>query len=322
MELSISVEGLFGLDWPAWKRLVRSVEELGFAGLYLSDHFVLNMPPDCPSLELIVALTYAAEHTERVRFGPMVAPLSVRDPVLLAHQAAALDELSGGRMVLGVGAGWREDEHAMFGYPLGDMATRFARLEEGLEVITRLLRSDTPVDFAGKFFRLQGSMLPGPRRPGGPPVMIGGSGPRRTLPLVARFADVWNAQELTPEGVRERSARLDELLVAAGRRPEEVRRTFNVLVVCGRRPEEIAERLRAHRRYAELAPLSQDAVLENLRTEWGAIVGTPEEVAARIDDYAAAGIAEVSVQWPGVDDIEGLEVLAAEVMSNLASAST
>ena len=236
IELSVSVEGLFGLTWPAWKRLVRAVEALGFAGLYLSDHFILNVPPDCPSLEFIVALTHLADTSERVRFGSMVAPLSVRDPVMLTRQAAALDELSGGRMVLGVGTGWEEDEHTMFGYRLGDMSTRFARLEEGLEVITRLVRSDEPVTVDGRFFRLREAVLPGPRRPKGPPVMIGGSGPKRTLPLVARFADIWNAQMLTPDGVRERSSLLDELLVAAGRHPGDVRRTFNAFVVCGRTP--------------------------------------------------------------------------------------
>src|SRR5688572_24167826 len=115
IELSVSVEGMFGLTWPYWKRLVRQVEALGFAGLYLSDHFLLNDPPDCPALELVVALTHLADQTERVRFGPMVAPLSVRDPVMLARQAAALDDLSGGRMVLGLGTGWEETEHRVFG---------------------------------------------------------------------------------------------------------------------------------------------------------------------------------------------------------------
>ena len=198
VELSISAEGLFGLTWPSWKRLVRKVEDLGFAGLYLSDHFLLNDPPDCPSLELIVALTHLADSTERIRFGSMVAPLSFRDPVMLARQAAALDDLSGGRMVLGLGTGWSDDEHAMYGYELGDVPTRFQRFEEGLSVITQLLRGDSPVTFTGTFFRLKNAMLSGPRSTGGPSIMIGGSGPKRTLPLVARFADVWNAQEVTP----------------------------------------------------------------------------------------------------------------------------
>jgi alkanesulfonate monooxygenase SsuD/methylene tetrahydromethanopterin reductase-like flavin-dependent oxidoreductase (luciferase family) len=317
IELSVSVEGMFGLTWPTWKRLVRSVEDLGFAGLYLSDHFLLNDPPDCPALEPIVALTYLADQTERVRFGPMVAPLSVRDPVMLARQAAALDDLSGGRMVLGLGTGWEETEHRNFGYDLGDIPTRFARLEEGLEVIGGLLRTERPVTYAGRFFRLQNAILAGPGRQGGPPLMIGGSGPRRTLPLVARYADVWNAQELTPEQVRERSAALDGLLRAAGRHPGAVRRTMNAWVICGRMPAEFEARVRGFRRFAPLHDVPLDHLLEQLRTDWHAIVGTPEEVVTRLRAYEAAGIAELSVQWPGVDDVEGLEVLAAEVMPRL-----
>src|SRR5919202_130460 len=109
--LSVSVEAWTGLTWPGWKRLVTEVEQLGFAGLYCSDHFTLAPPPARDAPELITLLTYLADHSQRVHFGPMVSPLSVRDPVLLTRQAAALDDLSGGRMILGVGAGWYEPEH-------------------------------------------------------------------------------------------------------------------------------------------------------------------------------------------------------------------
>ncbi len=105
VQLSLSVEGMFGLTRPRWKRLVEAVEHFSFAGLYLSDHFVMLEPPDHPSLDLVVALIYLADYTERVRFGPMVSPPSVRDPLMLAWQAAALDDLSCGRMLLGVGSG-------------------------------------------------------------------------------------------------------------------------------------------------------------------------------------------------------------------------
>jgi alkanesulfonate monooxygenase SsuD/methylene tetrahydromethanopterin reductase-like flavin-dependent oxidoreductase (luciferase family) len=319
VHLSISVEGLFGLTWPAWKRLVRAVEDLGFAGLYLADHVVPPRPPDYPSLELVVALAYAAEQTTRVRFGPLVAPLSYREPVMLARQMAALDELSGGRLVLGVGAGWLEREHTMFGYDLGDVPARMDRLEEGLAVITSLLRSDGPVSYDGRFFQLREAVLPGPRRPGGPPVLVGASGPRRGLPLVARYADVWNAQQLTPAQVRERSADLDRLLREAGRQPGDVRRTFNAPVVCGRTPAELEDRLRGFRRFGEWAALPLEALLATLREWLVPLIGTPDEVIAQIQAYEAAGIAEVTLQWFAVDDAEGLEVLAAEVLPRLAT---
>ncbi|HEV2128561.1 MAG TPA: LLM class flavin-dependent oxidoreductase [Thermomicrobiales bacterium] len=324
VELSIAVEGPYGLSWPEWKRWVRTVEEAGFAGLYMPDHFVLPEPPDAdyPSLELVVALTYLADHTERIRFGPMVAPLSVRDPVMLARQAAALDALSEGRMVLGVGAGWMEREHAMFGYELGDVPTRFARFEEGLEVVSRLVRAGEPVSFEGRFFHLQDAALPPPRRPGGPPIMIGGSGPRRTLPLVARFADVWNAQLVSPEQLRERSTLLDELLEAAGRRSQDVRRTLAVLVLCWRTPEELEARIRGLRRLPGWQGLSAEQIVAELRAWPAAIIGTPEEVVSRIDAYAAAGVSEIALQWFAPEDIDGLEVLAEEVLPLLASAGS
>ena len=101
-------------------------EARGFSGLYRSDHFTMPDPPDEDSLECVVSLAYLADHSSRVRFGPLVAPLSFRDPVMLARQAAALDDLSGGRMVLGVGTGWLEREHSLFGYELEDLQTRFA----------------------------------------------------------------------------------------------------------------------------------------------------------------------------------------------------
>jgi alkanesulfonate monooxygenase SsuD/methylene tetrahydromethanopterin reductase-like flavin-dependent oxidoreductase (luciferase family) len=149
IEVSISVEGQVGLTWPLWKRYVAMAEAMGFSGLYRSDHFTMPDPPDEDSLECMISLAYLADHSSRVKFGPLVAPLSFRDPVMLARQSAALDDLSDGRMVLGVGTGWIEREHDLFGYELEDQQTRFARLEEGLEVITRLLRSHEPVSYEG-----------------------------------------------------------------------------------------------------------------------------------------------------------------------------
>src|SRR5947209_8927757 len=145
--ISIQIEGQNGLTWPHWKPLVTEVDQLGFAGLFRSDHFTNARPPDKDSLEMIVSLTYLADHTQHIHFGPLVAPLSFRHPALLARQAAALDDLSSGRMILGLGAGWQAREHRLFGHDLGDVSTRMARLEEGLEVITRLLHSNEPVTF-------------------------------------------------------------------------------------------------------------------------------------------------------------------------------
>lgn len=313
--LSISVEAIFGLTWPLWKRLVAEVEHLGFAGLYRSDHFTLPFPVNADALELIVSLTYLADHTQRIPFGSLVAPLSFRDPIMLARQAAALDDLSGGRMILGVGAGWMDREHTMFGYELGDVATRMDRLADGLEVIARLLRDDAPVTYEGPFYQLREAELrPRPQRPGGPLLLIGGSGPRRTLPLVARYADIWSAQALSPEDVRDRSARLDALLQEVGRPPSAVKRTMIAPLICGRDAAELEQRMAWFRHVVpDTANLPLDALLGMLRTDFNAIIGTPDEVIERIRAYGAAGIEEVMAQWAGMDDIEGLQLLAEHV---------
>jgi F420-dependent oxidoreductase-like protein len=274
MDISLMIEGQNGLTWQRWQRIVAEAEDLGFAGLFRSDHFTNMSPPDIESLEMIVSLAYVAMHTKRVHFGPLVAPLSFRNPILLARQAAALDDLSGGRMILGLGAGWQEREHEVFGFDLGDVPTRMQRLSEGLEVITRLLKSDEPVTYEGRFYHLRGAtLLPRPQRPGGPRILIGGNGVKRTLPLAARYADIWNATFLPPNEFRERADRLDTLLVEAGRQPGDVRRTLMYFGFQG---------------YEALFDL--------------------------VPQYAEAGVQELMVQWLDLDNIDGLRALARRLM--------
>jgi alkanesulfonate monooxygenase SsuD/methylene tetrahydromethanopterin reductase-like flavin-dependent oxidoreductase (luciferase family) len=203
----------------------------------------------------------------------------------------------------------------MFGYALGDMSTRMDRLADGLEVIARLLRSEAPVTHDGPFFRLhEAELRPRPQRPGGPQLLVGGAGPRRTLPLVARYADIWSAAQLTPEEVRDRSARLDALLGEVGRPPQAVKRTMIAPVLCGRDAGELEQRVAWFRHVVpDTAPLPLGALLGMFRTNFNAIVGTPEEVVERIRAYGAAGIAELMVQWVGMDDIAGLRFLAEHV---------
>ena len=313
--ISIMIEGQNGLTWPRWKRIVKEVEELGFAGLFRSDHFTNANPPDKDSLEMIVSLTYLADHSQRLHFGPLVAPVSFRDPRMLARQAAALDDLSGGRMILGVGAGWQEREHRLFGYNLGDLRTRMARLEEGLEVITRLLRSDEPVTYEGRFFQLRGAiLLPRPQRPGGPDIQIGGNGPKRTLPLVARYANHWNGTFISVDDFRERSAILDQLLLVAGRDPADVRRSAMLSLYFGRDMAELDRRLSWRHDEPKYAGKPLDAVIEDLKVSGGIIAGTPGEVIEQIKAYDNAGADELMLQWWDLDDIDGLRAFARSVL--------
>src|SRR3954452_5152331 len=155
LDIAIMLEGQDGLNWSRWQRIAEAAESLGFAGLYRSDHFTNPQGPHKDSLELWTSFTWLASHTRRIEFGPMVSPVSFRNPVVTAWTAAAVDDLSGGRLHLGLGAGWQEREHRSYGFDLLDVDRRFKRFEEGLEVVTRLLECDTPTAFDGEFYHLE-----------------------------------------------------------------------------------------------------------------------------------------------------------------------
>ena len=219
LEVAVMIEGQDGINWDHWKRLGLAVEDLGYAGLYRSDHFTEPEGPLKEALELWSSLTWLADNTERIEFGPLVSPVSFRHPVITAWQASAVDGLAGGRLQLGLGAGWQEREHDAFGFDLLDTDRRFRRFEEGLEVATRLLGDEEPASFEGEFYRLREAVLTvRSPRPGGPPVVIGGNGPRRTLPLAARFADEWNGVFLTADEFADLNAPLEGVLREAARR--------------------------------------------------------------------------------------------------------
>ena len=303
-EVAIMIEGQNGLDWVRWRRLAQTVEDGGYTGLFRSDHFTNPTGPVLDALELWSSLTWLAENTSRIEFGPLVSPVSFRHPVITAWTASTVDNLAGGRLRLGLGAGWQEREHEAHGFELLETDLRFARFEEALEVVTRLLQSDEPVFFEGEFYQLRDAVLmPRSPRPGGPPIVIGGNGMRRTLPLVARYADEWNAVFVTPERFAELDARLDELLREAERPPGEVRRTLMTRVVFGRTEADVERKLAGQ-------------PVDELRAA-GMIVGTAAEVAERLGRLDEAGVQRVMLQWLETDDIDGLEAMAQTVLPQL-----
>ncbi len=300
--------------------MVATVEELGFAGLFRSDHFTNPNPPDQAPLETIISLAYVADHTTRLHFGPLVAPISFREPVMLARQAAAIDHLSGGRMMLGLGAGWNEREHSLFGYELGDTNTRFARLTQALEVTTRLLQSDEPSTFEGQFYRLRGAtLLPRPQRPGSPQILIGGNGPKRTLPLAAHFATVWNGVGLTPDAFRERSAALDDMLRAQGRQPGDVKRTLMIGQIVAPDRVTLEQKLRENAKPEQRNASYEELLEANRSSGWQWLVGTPDMLAEQLAAYAVVGVEELMLQWFGFDDMDSLRAFV-EIILPLAEA--
>jgi F420-dependent oxidoreductase-like protein len=306
MDITIMIEGQNGLNWPRWQRLVRTVEDLGFAGLFRSDHYTNATPPDLDSLELWASLTWLADNTHRIEFGPLVTPISFRHPTLTARMATAVDDLSGGRLTLGVGAGWQEREHNNYGWQLLDVPGRFARFEEGLEVITKLLHSDTQVSYEGEFYKLEDAiLLPRPNRSGGPPILVGGNGENRTLSLAARYADEWNAVYISVEEFTRLNARLNELLDEHQRPHSSVRRSMMTGCVFGRDGEEVRQKVQ-DRTGGKL-----DA--EGLRTH-GLVVGTDSEIKDQLSRLEEAGVQRVMLQWLELDDLQGLQAMARGIL--------
>jgi F420-dependent oxidoreductase-like protein len=297
-EIAIMTEGQMGMNWTRWQRMVHAVEDLGFVGLYRSDHFVNPDPPDQDSLELWVSLTWLADNTERIEFGPLVSPVSFRHPAMTARMATAVDDLSGGRLTLGVGAGWQEREHHNYSYDLLlGQGERFDRFEEGLRYLAGMLRRNEPVTFEGRYYQFHDAvLLPRPRRLSGPPILIGGNGKRRILPLVVRFADEWNGVFITADTFAELNAHLTDLLNAAGRDPRSVRRSLMTQVILGEDDADLRQVLDG-----------RDADEARAR---GIVVGTPSEVADQVAALGAAGVQRVMLQWIDLDDIDRLGLLA------------
>ncbi len=306
MDIAIMIEGQNGLNWPRWKNIVRTVEESGFAGLYRSDHYTNANPPDKDSLELWTSLTWLADNSERIQFGPLVTPVSFRHPTMTARMASAVNDLSKGRLQLGIGAGWQEREHNLFGWDLLEVKERFKRFEDGIKVITKLLHSDEPTTYDGKYYHLKDAvMLPRPQYNNGPPIIIGGNGPNLTLPLVAQYADEWNSIYLPVTKFQKLNTRLNELIQQIGREPNEIRRSMMLGFEFDLSKEKLEQKVK-ERTKGKLSPVELH--------ERGLIVGTPEMVLPQLQAYAEAGIDRLMLQWLNLDDLQSLIDFSKEVL--------
>ncbi|HEY5730300.1 MAG TPA: TIGR03560 family F420-dependent LLM class oxidoreductase [Anaerolineales bacterium] len=303
LEIAIMIEGQNGLNWGRWKRIARLVEDVGFVGLYRSDHFTNSNPPDLDSLELWTSLTWLADNTKRIEFGPLVTPFSFRHPAFIVRMASAVDDLSGGRLTLGLGAGWQDREHTLFGFDLLEPKARYDRFEEGMEVVTRLLQSDEPLRFDGQYYQVRGArLLPRPQRKGGPRILIGGGGGKRMRSLVSQYAVEWNCVMLTPKVFGARNRLLTEALKVAGRKPESVRRSMMTGCFFGKDDTALKEKLSARNR-----------TIDQLHDR-GIVAGSPDQVKEQLHHLEEAGLERVMLQWLDLDDLDGLEALAKAVL--------
>ena len=303
LEVAIMIEGQNGLTWPRWQKIVRLVDDAGFVGLFRSDHFTNSNGTDIASLELWTSLTWLASNTRRIEFGPLVTPFSFRHPVHTARMASAVDDLSEGRLTLGLGAGWNKREHNQFGFELLDPKSRFDRFEEGMQVVTRLLQSDEPVTFEGQYYQLRGAtLLPRPQRPGGPRILIGGNGVKRTLSYVVRYAEEWNCVSLLPDAFARLNQRLSKMLDEAGRDPAAVRRSMMTGCVFGKDETALNRKIKMYGK-----------TLEEVRQD-GIVAGSSSAIREQLTALEEAGLQRIMLQWLDLDDMEGLEALAKAIL--------
>ena len=304
MDLRIFTEPQQGATYDQLLRMATATEELGFSAFFRSDHY-LSMGGDGlpgPS-DAWVTLAGLARETSRIRLGTLMTSATFRLPGPLAIQVAQVDQMSGGRVELGIGAGWFEREHTAYAIPFPGTGERFDRYEEQLAIVTGLW--ETPegetFSFAGEHYTVTDSpALPKPAQSPRPPVIIGGSGKRRTPELTARYADEFNMPFASQEATREQFARVREACAAVDRDPADLAWS-NALTVCvGRDEAEVRRRAEA---------IGRD--LEELRQN--GITGTPAEAVQRIGEFAEVGSERIYLQALDVDDLDHLELIAAEV---------
>lgn len=302
-QVGIMIEGQDGLNWDRWKRILTTAEDCGYQCVFRSDHYTNASGEDKDSLELWTSLTYAASHTEKIEFGPLVTPVTFRHPTMNVRYATAVDDLSGGRFIFGMGAGWQDREHKKFGVPFYDFPTRYNMLDEALQLTIMLLQNDQSSDFKGEYFELNDAiLLPRPKRPGGPPILIGGNGPKKTLPMVAKYADEWNAVFLPLETYKERKALLAGYLEEQGRPVDDLKYSMMTRVVY----QPTQEKLNAY--------LSDHDMDAEAMKERGVIVGTGQEVIDQMSALVEAGLERFMLQWMDLDDIENLEAMAKDIL--------
>ncbi|WP_203338143.1 LLM class F420-dependent oxidoreductase [Nocardioides limicola] len=308
MDLRIFTEPQQGATYDDLLAVARTAEELGFDAFFRSDHYVGMGTPGLPGpTDAWITLAGLARDTSRIRLGTLMTSATFRLPGPLAIAVAGVDQMSGGRVELGLGAGWMVGEHTAYGIPFPDTGERFDRLEEQLAVITGLWRTPAGEGFShdGQHYRLTDSpALPKPTQTPHPPILVGGKGKRRTPLLAARYADEFNIPFESIETTVDLFARVRAACRTEGRDPDSLIYSNALVVCCGADEAEV-------RRRADAIGRAPDELRAN------GLAGTPAEVVDRISAYAEAGCQRVYLQVLDLSDLAHLELIAAEVMPRL-----
>jgi F420-dependent oxidoreductase-like protein len=305
MELRIFTEPQQGATYDDLLRVARAAEDLGFGAFFRSDHYLGMGTEGLPGpTDAWVTLAGLARETSTIRLGTLMTSVTFRYPGPLAISVAQVDQMSGGRVELGIGAGWFEAEHTAYGIPFPDTRERFDRLEESLTVVSGLWTTPPGdrFDFDGRYYPVVDSpALPKPVQSPRPPILVGGKGKVRTPALAARFADEFNIPFESLDASRAIFGRVREACTAAGRDPASLTCSNALVLCCGRDEAELSQRAKAIGRE-----------VDELRTN--GLAGTPDEVVDKIGRYGEAGAERVYLQMLDLSDLDHLELVADKVM--------
>jgi len=290
------------------RSIAQTAEDLGYHSLWLYDHFYhFPFPDNVTVLEPWTLMSVIAGATTKIRLGTLVFCHGYRPPALLAKMAATLDVLSGGRLELGYGAGWHQEEFAGYGYAFPPVATRIRQMEEGLCVMKQLWKEERAT-FAGKFYQLNDAICdPKPVQRPHPPITIGGGGERLLLRAVARHADIWNYFPAPLPEFERKSAVLDAHCRAIGRDPQSVQRSLMAPTITAEWEKDVRDQLEAAKGQGYMWTLSGNY-----------IQGTPDIVVPRYRDYIRRGVSFFIVQLPDARDLKQIEFVAKQVIAALA----
>jgi alkanesulfonate monooxygenase SsuD/methylene tetrahydromethanopterin reductase-like flavin-dependent oxidoreductase (luciferase family) len=297
-----------GLSYQDVLHRTRRCDELGIDSLWLYDHLYTPGMPDRPSLEAWTLATALLSNTERIRIGHMVLCNQFRHPVMLAKMATTLDQISGGRLALGVGSGSISDEHEQAGFPWGTFAERSGRLGETLEILHQAFE-DGRITHSGKHFTVSGlPVTPGPVQRPRPPIVVGGVGATYTLPLVARYADVWNVPTYALGDIEKAIAAMRAACEAAGRDPATIVMSIEAVAALARDDAALpAVRAIAEKRFS--AP--------GFGLHEAGLIGTPAAVADRLGELIGMGFGQIVLFTHDRCSDETLELLAGSVIPAL-----
>jgi F420-dependent oxidoreductase-like protein len=314
MRVCLMVEGQEGVAWDEWVALARACDEAGLDGLFRSDHYS-STQAEPGSLDAWATLAGLAAVTERIRLGTLVSPVTFRHPSVLAKNVVTVDHVSGGRVEVGMGAGWMEVEHRAYGFPFPDLGERLEQLAEHVEIVHRLMTEDA-VEFEGRHYRLDRARgLPKPVQRPRPPILLGGSARSGTLRPAVRFADEYNTPTGNVEEVRRRRARMSAACERAGRDPASL--PFSIMTGCIVGADKADVRRRAERVATRIAwEGDAEGMINRLSRSW--VIGTPTQVIDRLAELADVGVERVMLQHWEFDDDASVRLLGAEVVPAVA----